>query len=579
MMRGVRSTATAVRDAEGNIEIESSRVKPTSEKSIWYKIPIIRGILNFVTMLVVGTKTLLRSSEVYGAELEPSKFDKWLSKKLKIDLMQIVIWFSVILGVALAVGLFVFLPQVITSLIFKIPALQSAHTVVFSIIEGAIRLLIFVGYVASCSFIPDVRRVFMYHGAEHKTINAFEHDEELTVENVKKYSRIHKRCGTTFLVLVMIISIIVLALASWLTVDIFGWTNNFGVKFAVRIVLLPLIAGVSYEVLKLLALSDNIIVRILRWPGLQLQRITTKEPDGKMMEVAIAAFKTVYDMDADENIPERKFNIRKSYADARKKVLEILPESEFDESDVDWIFCEATGKSRAEIKTLKLIDENELNKALKYAEERKTGRPLQYIFGHTDFYGCKIYVGEGVLIPRPETELLAEQVIKTADGKSVLDLCTGSGAIAVAVKTKSSATVTASDISDEAIKYCNKNAAENKADICIVKSDLFDNLTAKFDIIVTNPPYIPTADVEQLDKTVKDYEPLSALDGGADGLDFYRRIISAAPAHLSKDGALIMEIGIGEADGVKALLAAADFLNIEVVKDLEGIDRIIAARK
>lgn len=229
-----------------------------------------------------------------------------------------------------------FLPQFLTELLFKVPALNalsgSVRDVVFSVIEGLIRLVIFVAYVAICSCVPDVKRVFMYHGAEHKTINAFEHDEELTVENVQKYSTIHKRCGTTFMVLVMVVSIIVLAFAGWLTVDVFGWPNNAGIKFAVRIVMIPLVAGISYEILKLLALSDNIVVRIIRWPGLQLQRLTTRQPDDDMVEVAIVAFKTVYEMDADETIPERTFDIGKPYKDAREQVEKILPADKFDKS-------------------------------------------------------------------------------------------------------------------------------------------------------------------------------------------------------------------------------------------------------
>lgn len=424
MMRGKCSMATAVRNSDGDIVVESKRLIPVEKKNVCYRIPVLRGIINFATMLYTGTQTLLRSSEVYGEEIEPSKFDKWLSEKLHIDIMKVVIWFSVLLGVACAVGLFVFLPQFLTELLFKVPALNalsgSVRDVVFSVIEGLIRLVIFVAYVAICSCVPDVKRVFMYHGAEHKTINAFEHDEELTVENVQKYSTIHKRCGTTFMVLVMVVSIIVLAFAGWLTVDVFGWPNNAGIKFAVRIVMIPLVAGISYEILKLLALSDNIVVRIIRWPGLQLQRLTTRQPDDDMVEVAIVAFKTVYEMDADETIPERTFDIGKPYKDAREQVEKILPADKFDKSDVDWIFTEVTGKNRSELPLLKTIKTSQLERALAYAKERATGKPLQYVFGRVDFYDAKLLVNENVLIPRPETELLAEAVANARKTKACL---------------------------------------------------------------------------------------------------------------------------------------------------------------
>ena len=563
MMRGKCSMATAVRNSDGDIVVESKRLIPVEKKNVCYRIPVLRGIINFATMLYSGTQTLLRSSEVYGEEIEPSKFDKWLSEKLHIDIMKVVIWFSVLLGVACAVGLFVFLPQFLTELLFKVPALNalsgSVRDVVFSVIEGLIRLVIFVAYVAICSCVPDVKRVFMYHGAEHKTINAFEHDEELTVENVQKYSTIHKRCGTTFMVLVMIVSIIVLAFAGWLTVDVFGWPNNAGIKFAVRIVMIPLVAGISYEILKLLALSDNIVVRIIRWPGLQLQRLTTRQPD--------------------ETIPERTFDIGKPYKDAREQVEKILPADKFDKSDVDWIFTEVTGKNRSELPLLKTIKTSQLERALAYAKERATGKPLQYVFGRVDFYDAKLLVNENVLIPRPETELLAEAVANRAKDKSVLDLCTGSGAIAISVKKhEPTAAVTASDVSENAIFVAKANGVANLVDVKFITSDLFENIDGEFDIIVSNPPYIKTDDIQNLDVEVRGYEPIIALDGGNDGLDFYRRIIDGAAAHLKDGGELLMELGMGEAEDVKAY-ADGKLEFSEFIKDYDGIDRIVVFKK
>lgn len=578
MMRGSGSMATAVRDSVGEIEIEAKRITPTAEKNIFYKIPIIRGVLNFVTMLASGTSTLLRSSEVFGDVVEPSKFDKWVSKTFKLDMMKVVIWFSVFLGIALAVGLFVFLPQFLTTLLFKIPALDALtqRDVVFSVIEGAIRLIIFILYVVFCSLVPDVKRVFMYHGAEHKTINAFEHDEELTVENVRKYSTIHKRCGTTFMVLVMIVSILVLALTGWLTSDVFGWPNNFGIKLAVRLVMLPLIAGISYEILKLLAKSDNIIVRIIRWPGLQLQRLTTKQPDDGMLEVAIAAFNKVYQMDNDKSIPECKFEMRQSYADARKQVEETLG-ANFEKSDVDWILAEVTGKSRASLPLVKSLTKAQVDNAVGFAKERNSGRPLQYVLGYTEFYGLRMNVREGVLIPRPETEYVAEQTIKVAADKKVLDLCTGSGAIAIAVKKNVNCEMTACDISETAAAVANENAELNGVDIDVVVSDLFEKIEGKFDVIVSNPPYVRSGDIASLDDVVKDYEPQNALDGGTDGLDFYRRIAAKSRDYMNENGTLILEIGINEAEAVKDILAEK-FGSVEVLKDLEGIDRIVIAK-
>ena len=586
MMRGKCSMATAVRNSDGDIVVESKRLIPVEKKNVCYRIPVLRGIINFATMLYTGTQTLLRSSEVYGEEIEPSKFDKWLSEKLHIDIMKVVIWFSVLLGVACAVGLFVFLPQFLTELLFKVPALNalsgSVRDVVFSVIEGLIRLVIFVAYVAICSCVPDVKRVFMYHGAEHKTINAFEHDEELTVENVQKYSTIHKRCGTTFMVLVMVVSIIVVAFAGWLTVDVFGWPNNAGIKFAVRIVMIPLVAGISYEILKLLALSDNIVVRIIRWPGLQLQRLTTRQPDDDMVEVAIVAFKTVYEMDADETIPERTFDIGKPYKDAREQVEKILPADKFDKSDVDWIFTEVTGKNRSELPLLKTIKTSQLERALAYAKERATGKPLQYVFGHVDFYDAKLLVNENVLIPRPETEELVRWIAESPapDNPAVLDVGTGSGCIAVTLaRLIPESRITAVDISEKALSIARENARRLDAKVDFRQGDalgeLFPGQREQFDLIVSNPPYIPRSEKASIRVNVTGYEPAEALfveDG--DPLIFYRAIARNARRLLRPGGRLYFEIHENFADETFRMLTREGFPDTAVRRDLNDKNRM-----
>ena len=205
MMRGRSSMATSVRDEDGNIRVETERFKPATEKSFICRLPIIRGVLNFVSSMTMGTKILMRSAEVYGEE-EPSKFEKWLSKTFKIDLMNVVIGFSLILGLALAIGLFMWLPQFLTGLLAPLINIEKT-SIWFNLIEGLVKLIIFVCYILLTSLLKDVKRTYMYHGAEHKTISCYECGLELTVENVKKCSRIHDRCGTTFLFLVMFISI------------------------------------------------------------------------------------------------------------------------------------------------------------------------------------------------------------------------------------------------------------------------------------------------------------------------------------------------------------------------------------
>ena len=250
-------------------------------------LPIVRGVVTFIETLSTGMNTLTESAKLAGEDIEeePTKFEKWLSEKLGKSVESIVIGLAVILAIALSVGLFFLLPLGISSLIFGKAA--SVAGVWKSLTEGLVRLIIFIGYLLLCSRIKDVKRTFMYHGAEHKTIACYEAEEELTPENAAKHSRLHPRCGTNYLFLVMAVSILFFAAI--------GWNANFAVRLAMRIAFLPVVAGLSYEVLRLAARYDNWLTRIIRAPGMALQRITTKEPTPDMLEVAIAAFNLAMD--------------------------------------------------------------------------------------------------------------------------------------------------------------------------------------------------------------------------------------------------------------------------------------------
>ena len=570
MMRGESSMATAVRGPEGQITIESSRFTPSSKRGLVWRFPVIRGIVNFCSMLYFGMGILMRSAEVMGEDIEPSRFEKWLAKKTKIDLLKAAMAVALVLGIAFAVALFIVLPEVVVTLIFKIEALAPASVGVRNLVTGIFRIVIFILYIAACSKMKEIDRLFRYHGAEHKTINAYEHDEELTVENVRKYTTVHRRCGTTFLFLVMVVGILVNSALSFLP----GYGNLFA-RIGYKILFLPLVAGISYEFLKLFAKYDNILFRIISAPGLWLQKLTTKEPDDSMLEVAIAAFNKVAEMDADPDVPTTKFVVQKPYKTLVERLEKVLPPDRFDASDREWILCEATGRQRSLLSSTRYVSQEVFDKALALAGDRAAGKPLQYVLGYTEFYGYRISVTPDVLIPRPETELLAEKVIAACDGKTVWDVCTGSGAIAVAVSLKGApSAVYASDISPEALETARANARDNGADIEFFEADLLGKDGLKADLIVCNPPYIPSADIDNLQPEVKDFEPRAALDGGEDGLDFYRRLADDAPARLNEGGTLFMEIGIGQKDEIARI-----FKNwqIEFFEDYGGIPRMAAA--
>ena len=220
MMRGKTAMATAVRDERGEILLETKRITPASKKCGFLKLPIIRGFIAFFDSLVGGTKVLMRSATVFGED-ESSSFDKWLSKKTGVNATDIAIYLGVALGLMLSLFLFFFLPQMIADLFTFI----NPNSIWYYLIEGLIRILIFVGYILLTSLLKDVKRTYMYHGAEHKTISCYEKGLDLTVENVKTCTRVHDRCGTTFMFIVMFVSILVFA-------TINGVLNHFGVEFA-----------------------------------------------------------------------------------------------------------------------------------------------------------------------------------------------------------------------------------------------------------------------------------------------------------------------------------------------------------
>ena len=572
-MRGAKSEATAVRDADGVIRLETNR-KNAQSGNKFLKLPIIRGVASFLSSLFGGTAILMRSAEVYG-EGEPSKFEKWLAEKLKINVMTVVSVISVVLGLAIAVALFMFLPQVVRGALEKWLNGGAAFGIwAKSFIEGGVKLLIFTAYILSVSLLKDIRRTFMYHGAEHKTITCFERGLELTVENARKCPRVHDRCGTTFIVFVLFISIIVMAcVESLLHAEL-----NGALRVLVKLALLPVVAGLSYELLKLLAKTKSFLVFPLKAPGFLLQLLTTREPTDDMLEVAITSFKAVYEMDNDESIAERNFLFPKKRSEIlaeTRRELENCGVTEIAESE--WIVALTLGIKRDEVDTDALVSVKNQEKIKALVKERATGRPLWYCIGNTDFYGYIIKTDERALIPRPETELLVENALKVIDEtKTVLDLCTGSGAIAVAVNKKTGAEVYASDISLDALKLAEENATLNNAKIKFVVSDMFGSFdNEKFDVIISNPPYIKTEDIKDLQKEIRDFEPIMALDGGKDGLHFYRVIAEKGKEFLKENGVLFLECGYGQAEEIKAILTG--YKAVEIIKDYEGIDRIVKA--
>lgn len=344
--------------------------------------------------------------------------------------------------------------------------------------------------------------------------------------------------------------------------------------------LLPVIAGVSYEILKFLARFDNWFVRIIKAPGLVLQKLTTRQPSDDMVEVAIKAFETVQAMDRDLEIPEVMFDVNIPMRKTMSDVDKILKEVKAEKSETDWIVCHVLQKKRGDLLLIPSVTKEKYDAIIALAEKRKeSGQPLAYVLGESEFYGYKLKTDARALVPRSETELLAEAAIEEIKKKkytSVLDLCTGSGAIAIVLKKELPAlNVTASDVSSDALALAQENALMQQCEIEFLQSNLFARIDKEFDLLVSNPPYVKREDIPSLQSEVRK-EPVCALDGGEDGLDFYRAIVK--DSHVKSGGSLLFECGEGQARAIAEMMKA-DFKDVKIKKDYQNIERIVMGVK
>ena len=683
MMRGADRTAIAMRLPSGELYLKT---KMRKEDPKIMKVPLVRGVVAFVRSLVEGMGTLMESANILEEyapeEYEEGKAEAWINEKFGAKAAwNILMTLALLVSVVISVLFFVILPTWAVNFVKT----WTENPVVLNLIEGLLRMLLFIGYVCAIRGMQDIKTLFRYHGAEHKSIHCYENNEDLTVENAAKYYTLHPRCGTSFMMFVLIISIL---LFSFL-----GWPNLLW-RIVSRLLLLPVIAALSYELLRWAGRSDGKLVKILSWPGLMLQKLTTAEPTDEQLEVALLSLKAVLVdpetieiegfVDADGNIvrsmkeeekarkevseweegvkANTQYNNEISSGDNQsippagedeineaikfldnldsdgytlvagevgdgRRIVDIITEKEANEAKkrtlarrytadiktyenaLKWgqaslgmiengrneariIMSYATGLSDSEMITRgkELMREDDFHEYEKRISARIEGMPLQYIVGIQEFMGLPFRVNKNVLIPRLDTEIVVEKVLSEIKKRGykapkILDMCTGSGAIGVSIAHKiEDAQLTMTDASDEALHTAMGNAGINKVNrrCMFLVGDMFNAISedAMYDVIVCNPPYIPTKEIEKLSVEVKKHEPIQALDGGEDGLDYYRILADEASAHIKTGGILALEIGHDQADAVMELLEkAGTYKTIESFKDLAGMDRVIIAER
>lgn len=347
MMRNKNRYAVAVRKPDGEIAVDKGECSSIIERHRILGIPVVRGMVSFVESLVLGVKMLTSSAAYFdGEEEEPGKFELWLRKRFGEKADKIVMGCTVFCSVVMAIAIFMLLPLAVVSFIDEDVISYEWKT----LLEGLLRVAIFLGYIVLISRMKDIRRVFMYHGAEHKTINCIEHGMEPTVENVRTCSRQHKRCGTSFLLFVMLISVLFFLLVRVETI----W-----LRFVVRILFVPVLAGLSYEIIRFAGSSDSKVINLLSKPGLWLQGLTTREPDDDMIRVAVASVEAVFDWRAYLEKNAAKEN-RKKDGTVKKAVLAPEEEEPFNEI-----------KTFKETKEVKAVKEAKAPKETKAAKEAK----------------------------------------------------------------------------------------------------------------------------------------------------------------------------------------------------------------
>lgn len=462
---------------------------------------------------------------------------------LNISIKNILIFLIVICGMVLAVLMFGILPIKISFYITP----KNFDLFLKRIVIGLIKCLLIYLFLLILKFIPTFSQYYKFNSA----INSYQQSNNQI--NFLTYLICSIFLGT------IILSILALPASLWYSVII-------------NLLITLCVFAINYEIY--IEIQKSKVLRHIITPFYFLIKEKYSQKEEKcvnivLKELELGGMSIMKAKDDDILFSEAYINAKAKLENAKK----------YEKSDLDFIFCEILNKNRAELKLVKTITRSDYKKVLKAVERRCKGEPVTKIFGSANFYGLNFEVTRDVLSPRMDTEILVEQVIKNCNPKTkVLDIGTGSGAIAITIAKLTNCKVVAVDISDKALDVAKRNAKANNTNVTFKKSDLFSGLgkLIKFDIIVSNPPYIPTADISTLDEEVKNFDPVLALDGGESGLEFYKSIIDEAPRKLSKRGMIFFEVGINQAKDVKKLLQNS-FEDIKIVKDFNKIERVVIA--
>lgn len=563
MMNGENGIATAIRKENGEIDLRLERRFRNSEKS-FKSFPFLRGIFNLYNAAISGVSGF-DIVDIMSEELLSEKQIKILEKIFRNKIANILKVIILLFAGIIAISVFMLIPTLIVSLI----KIFLKNKIYLGIIESLISIGILIIYLYLIGKSKEIDKLFRYHGAEHKSILCYEKGKDLTIENVKAEKRLHKRCGTNLILITFILSNILFIFITW---------KSIFLRTVIKILIIPFVAGIAYEIITYISKSESVISKIISFPGLSLQLLTTKEPDEKQIEVAILALKKAEGL-----------KIEKTIRELLNEANRILKAESIDSYILDarLLLAYVLGKDKLWLITnsFERINEEKENEFFELIQKRREKYPINYILGEAEFMGIDFIVKEGVLIPRPDTEILVEEVLKNInedESLEVCDLCCGSGAIGLSLASfRKNIKVDLLDIdkTPELVTNLNINRLELNTRAKFIHSDLFKSVNEKkYDIIVSNPPYIKEEVIETLMDDVRNYEPHLALSGGEDGLVFYRKIIKDSIHLLRGKSILAFEIGHDQGEEVKMLMQEEGFENLVIIKDLAGLDRVVIGK-
>lgn len=557
-------------DGNGQKHLKSFREK---NKILFWHLPFVRGMQYFFCGIWGFIKALCISLDV---GMKKKNKQNWIEILTYVCTIVLAIIFS-----AVVIGL---LPGKLGYLIVD----YSGQEFLRNLVICAIKLTLFFAFLFSLRFSACVSECMRFNKASMIALRLQKSDLKVIskrkkCQNLKKLDHFATKRTQNDAILPNFLEYLVFVFVlDFIVVTLWGVSYGFVFNFLLNVAVLILCSGVGFDILWVIENSKlkkiDILQFIIGFLVFLKPSTTHVETIGvALTETNLLCTQKEREFMDDEN--KKAFSI--VYSQVKSKLANA---GVTDKSDADWIIATVLGKNRAEIKLLSFVTDKEYEDIMKATERRANGESVDNIFGFTEFYGLTFDVNKKVLTPRMETEILVEQVLKAEKNfknPTILDLGTGSGAIAVSIAKNCEATITAIDVSKMALATAEANAKKNDVKIEFLHSNLFDGLKRKrkFDIIVSNPPYIPTKEIEKLDKNVRKCDPVLALDGGEDGLDFYREIISKAPDRLNNGGLLFFEVGKGQAQDVKKFLKENGFEEIKIIKDYNKIERVICGKR